>query len=178
MGRRQVNRGSVTLWETLGPAIHMDLTLTHTAYLVVADRLHLETVFASGSGLFQQNNAPCHSAEMVQGWFEVLTWPPNSLDLDPIICWMCSTNESNPQRPNLATYRTVGHVLIPDTTAHLQGRSSPGLNSSQLADQCTCEYWSQPYRSSAMNHTTLLKSGVAWADEKKQNKINNKDTRW
>ncbi|KAK3520060.1 hypothetical protein QTP70_011983 [Hemibagrus guttatus] len=36
------------------------------------------------------DNAPCHKAKMVQEWFdehnkfEVLTWPPNSPDLNPI----------------------------------------------------------------------------------------------
>ncbi|KAK3512371.1 hypothetical protein QTP70_007358, partial [Hemibagrus guttatus] len=37
------------------------------------------------------DNAPCHKTEMVQEWFdehnnqfEVLTWPPNSTDLNPI----------------------------------------------------------------------------------------------
>ena len=99
MGRRQAGRGSVMLWvmfcwETLGPAIHVDVTLTHTTYLsIVADHVHpfMETVFPGGSGLFQQDNVPCHKAKMVQEWFEehnnefeVLTWPPNSPDLNPI----------------------------------------------------------------------------------------------
>ena len=43
MGRRQASGGSVMLWamfcwETLGPAIHVDVTLTRTTYLsIVAD---------------------------------------------------------------------------------------------------------------------------------------------
>ena len=99
MGRRQAGGGSVMLWamfcwETLGPAIHVDVTLTRTTYLsIVADHVHpfMETVFPGGCGLFQQDNAPCHKAKMVQEWFEehnnefeVLTWPPNSPDLNPI----------------------------------------------------------------------------------------------
>jgi len=51
----------------------------------------METVFPGGCCLFQQDNAPCHKAKMVQEWFEkhnnkfeVLTWPPNSPDLNPI----------------------------------------------------------------------------------------------
>uniref|UniRef100_A0A8P4G4M8 Transposable element Tcb1 transposase n=1 Tax=Dicentrarchus labrax TaxID=13489 RepID=A0A8P4G4M8_DICLA len=97
--RQQVEGGVVMLWamfcwETLGPAIHVDVTLTPTSYLdIVADHVHpfMETVFSDGSGLFQQDNAPCHKAEMVQEWFEehnndfrVLTWPPNSPDLNPV----------------------------------------------------------------------------------------------
>ena len=99
MGRSQAGGGSVMLWamfcwETLGPAIHVDVTLTRTTYLsIVADHVHsfIETVFPGGCGLFQQDNAPCHKAKMVQEWFEehnnkfeVLTWPPNSPDLNPI----------------------------------------------------------------------------------------------
>jgi len=56
-------------WETLGPAIHVDVTLTRTTYLtIVADQVHpfMETAFPNGSGLFQQDNAACHTAKMVQ----------------------------------------------------------------------------------------------------------------
>ncbi len=95
MVRRQAGRGSVMLWamfcwETLGPAIHVDVT-----YLsIVADHGHsfMETVFPGGCGLFRQDNAPCYKAKMVQEWFEennnnefeVMTWPPNSPDIYPI----------------------------------------------------------------------------------------------
>ncbi|KAK3554948.1 hypothetical protein QTP86_001871 [Hemibagrus guttatus] len=85
--------GNVLL-ETLGVAIHVDVTLTRTTYLnIVEDHVYpfLETVFPDACGLFQQDNAPCHKAKMVQEWFdehdnefEVLTWPPNSPDLYPI----------------------------------------------------------------------------------------------
>ncbi|KAK3562823.1 hypothetical protein QTP86_010397 [Hemibagrus guttatus] len=92
-------RGIVMLWamfcwETLGPAIHVYVTLTRTTYLsIVADHVHpfMETLFPDVCGLFQQDNAPCHKAKMLQEWFdehnnefEVLTCPPNSPDLNPI----------------------------------------------------------------------------------------------
>ncbi|KAK3561744.1 hypothetical protein QTP86_012991 [Hemibagrus guttatus] len=95
MGRRRVGGGSVLLWamfcwETLGPAVHVDVTLTRSTYLsIVADHVHpfMETLFPDGCGLFQQDK----KAEMVQEWFdehnnqfEVLTPPPNSPDLNPI----------------------------------------------------------------------------------------------
>ncbi|KAK3509169.1 hypothetical protein QTP70_020280 [Hemibagrus guttatus] len=58
---------------SLGPAIHVDVTLTCTTYLsTVADHVHsfMETVFPDGCGLFQQDNAPCHKAKTVQEWFD------------------------------------------------------------------------------------------------------------
>ena len=80
-------------WETLGPAIHVDGNLTRVTYLnIVADQVHpfMAMVFPDGSGLFQQDNAPCHTAHIAREWFEehevltVLPWPPNSPDLNPI----------------------------------------------------------------------------------------------
>lgn len=91
-GRRHTGRGSAMLWamsfwETLGPAIHVEVTLTHTTNLhIVADQEHpvMEMVFSNGSGLFQQDNAPCQTAKIIRKRFEehnrfmVLTSPPNS----------------------------------------------------------------------------------------------------
>ena len=57
----------------LGPAIHVDDTLTCTTYLsIVADQVYplMVMVFPDGCGLFQQDNVPCHKAKMVQEWFE------------------------------------------------------------------------------------------------------------
>ncbi|KAK3519048.1 hypothetical protein QTP70_016372 [Hemibagrus guttatus] len=78
MGRRRAGGGSVMLWamfcwETLGPAVHVDVTLTRSTYLsIVADHVHsfMETLFPDGCVLYQQDNAPCHKAEMVQEWFD------------------------------------------------------------------------------------------------------------
>ncbi|KAK3526420.1 hypothetical protein QTP70_025452, partial [Hemibagrus guttatus] len=68
-------------------AIHVDVTLTYTTYLsIVADHVHLfmETEFPDCSGLFQQDNAQCHKAKMVQEWsdehnneFEVTNFIPD-----------------------------------------------------------------------------------------------------
>lgn len=81
-------------WETLGPVINLDAALTCNTYVdILADQVHpfMEAVFPDGSGLFQQDNAPCHTAKMVQEWlqehddmFTVLAWPRNSPDLNPI----------------------------------------------------------------------------------------------
>ena len=91
---RQAGGGSVMLWpilcwETLGPAIHVDVNLTRVTYQnIVANQVHpfMAMVFPDGSGLFQQDNAPCHTVHLVRKWFEehdevftVLPWPPNCM---------------------------------------------------------------------------------------------------
>ena len=53
-------------------AIHVDVTPSCTNYLrTAAGHAHpfMETLFLDGCGLFQQDNAKCHKAKMVQEWF-------------------------------------------------------------------------------------------------------------
>ena len=60
VGRRQAGGGSVMLWamfcwETLGPAIRVDINLTRVTYLnIVVHQIHpfMAMVFPDGSGLF------------------------------------------------------------------------------------------------------------------------------
>lgn len=85
---------AIFCWDTLGSFVHVEDTLTHTTYLdIVADHVHpfMNTVFLEGSGHFQQDNVPRYTADSVREWFEehdsefsVLTWPPNSPDLNPM----------------------------------------------------------------------------------------------
>ncbi len=68
--------------------------LNATAYLsIVADHVHpfMTTVHPSSDGYFQQDNAPCHKAQIISDWFlehdnefSLLKWPPQSPDLNPI----------------------------------------------------------------------------------------------
>lgn len=49
----------------------------------------MERAFPTGGGIFQQDLAPCHTAKKVKKFFEekrinVLDWPGNSPDLNPI----------------------------------------------------------------------------------------------
>jgi len=63
-------------------------------YIKVLDskvKLHMNI---TGSTLFQQDSAPCHTARVVKKWFEdnsvklLADWPPNSPDLNVIeTCW-------------------------------------------------------------------------------------------
>ncbi len=81
-------------WLTLGRLVSIDYSLNATAYLsIVADHVHpfMTTVYLSSDGYFQQDNAPCHKAQIISDWFlehdnefTLLKWPPQSPDLNPI----------------------------------------------------------------------------------------------
>ncbi len=51
----------------------------------------MTTVYPSSDGYFQQDNAPCHKAQIISDWFlehdnefTLLKWPPQSPDLNSI----------------------------------------------------------------------------------------------
>ena len=81
-------------WHTLGLLIPINHHLNATAYLsIVADHVHpfMATMYPSSNGYFQHDNAPCHKAKVVSNWFHehdnefnVLQWPSQSPDLNPI----------------------------------------------------------------------------------------------
>ncbi len=72
------------------PIVHR---LNATAYMIiVADHVHtfMTTVYTSSDGYFQQDNDPCHKAQIISDWFlehdnefTLLKWPPQSRDLNP-----------------------------------------------------------------------------------------------
>ncbi len=60
---------------------------THTLHVYP----FMTTVYPSFDGYFQQDNAPCHKAQIISDWFHehdneftLLKWPPQSPDLNPI----------------------------------------------------------------------------------------------
>ncbi len=79
-----------------GPLVPIEHHLNTTAYLsIVADHVHpfITTVNLSSGGYFQQDNAPCHKAQIISDWFlehdnefTLLKWPPQSPDLSRQIC--------------------------------------------------------------------------------------------
>ncbi len=81
-------------WHTLCPLVPIEHCLNATAYLsIVADHVHpfMTTVHPSSDAYFQQDNAPCHKAQIILDWFlehdnefTLLKWPPESPDLNPI----------------------------------------------------------------------------------------------
>ncbi len=81
-------------WHTLCPLVPIEHHLNTTAYLsIVADHVHpfMTTVYPSSDGYFQQENAPCHKAQIISDWFlehdnefVLLKWLPRSPDRNPI----------------------------------------------------------------------------------------------
>ncbi len=81
-------------WHTLGPLVPIEHRLNDTAYLnIVYDHVHpfMTTVYPTSDGYFQQDNAPCHKAQIISDWFlehdnefTLLKWPPQSPDINPI----------------------------------------------------------------------------------------------
>ncbi len=83
--------GGVIVWgifsgHTLGSLEPIEHRLNATIYLIiVADHVHpfMTTVNPSSDGYFQQDNAPCHKAQIISDWFlehdnefTLLKWPP------------------------------------------------------------------------------------------------------
>ncbi len=81
-------------WHTLGRLVPIEHRLNATAYLSIdADHVHpfMTTVYPSSDDYFQQDNAPCHKAQIISDWFlehdnefTLLKRPPQSPDLNPI----------------------------------------------------------------------------------------------
>ncbi len=85
--------GGIFYCHTLSPLVPIEHCLNATAYLsIVADHVHpfMTTVYHLLM-YFQQDNAPCHKAQIISDWFlehdnefTLLKWPPQSPDLNPI----------------------------------------------------------------------------------------------
>jgi len=58
-------------WHTLGPLVPIGQSLNATAYLsIVSDHVHpfMATMCPFSDGYFQQDNAPCHKAQIISNW--------------------------------------------------------------------------------------------------------------
>ncbi len=90
--------GGVMVWgilslHTLGPLVPIEHRLNTTAYLsIVADYFYafMTTAYSYSDGYIQQDNAPCHKAQIISDWFLehdnefTFKWSPQSPDLNPI----------------------------------------------------------------------------------------------
>ncbi len=92
----QVGDGGVMVWgifswHTLGPLVPIEHRLNATAEYCCWPCLSLyDYSVPSSDGYFQQDNAPCHKAQIISDWFlehddkfTLLKWPPQSPDLNP-----------------------------------------------------------------------------------------------
>ncbi len=97
----QAGVGGVVIfsWHTLGPLVPIEHRLNATAYLSI-DAVYrpsfivhhfMTTVYSSSDVYFQQDNAPCHKAQIISDWFlehdnkfTLLKCPPQSPHLNPI----------------------------------------------------------------------------------------------
>ena len=98
--------------EILGPGIHVDVKLTCATFLnIVVDQAHpfSATVFPDGSGLFHQDNAPCHTAQIVREWSTEHVGCAQTTSL--------THRASTSQLAGLAG--SAANVLEPDTTRNL-----------------------------------------------------------
>ena len=105
-----------------------------TTYLnIVTDQVHpfMVTVFPDGSGLFQQDNAPCHTAKNVQEWFEerdrvqgvalASKFPRFQSDRASVGCaGKTSLILGGPTSQLTGLKGSAANVLVPDTRGHLQ----------------------------------------------------------
>ncbi len=80
-------------WHTLGLLVPIEHRLNTTVYLSIVS-VHVHPFMTTVYHLlmyFQQDNAPCHKAQIISDWFlehdnefTLLKWPPQSPDLNPI----------------------------------------------------------------------------------------------
>jgi hypothetical protein len=122
-------------WRGLGPLVilHGRVTAAHYENLL-ADHVHpmVQTLFPGERPLYQDDNAPIHTARRVQAWFDEhyddvghLPWPPQSPDLNIIEhVWGYLEAKLRARHPPPATLPELGTALqeewlrIPMTVVH------------------------------------------------------------
>ena len=74
-----------------GPLYRVVNSMNGKQYKTVLDEVMLPYAYSTfgNNFIFQQDNAPCHTSNLLKEWFEgkdvqKLTWPPQSPDLSPI----------------------------------------------------------------------------------------------
>ncbi|GBL86576.1 hypothetical protein AVEN_194831-1 [Araneus ventricosus] len=91
--RRCVRANRRATVEQLTAQMNQGATKSVSSSSVLADHVHsyMRIIFPQNDGIYQQDNARCHTARNVCAWFEehqdeftVLPWPANSPDLNPI----------------------------------------------------------------------------------------------
>ena len=114
-------------WASLGPVVAVEQTLNAPEYLnVIADQFHPHTasVFSTGNGMFQWDNAPCQKTWIVLDWFQeydtelqLVVWSSNSPDLNPMEhIWMSWNGSSEFKYHQVAKFRIWMTVALTSCT--------------------------------------------------------------
>jgi hypothetical protein len=80
--------------------------MTGAVYLAMVQELLPAHLPLLGCTRFQQDNAPCHAARIIKAWMannniELLSWPGNSPDLNPIEnCWTLLKRKVGESKPS------------------------------------------------------------------------------
>ncbi|KFM72166.1 Transposable element Tcb1 transposase, partial [Stegodyphus mimosarum] len=185
-GTVQAGGGSIMVWgmfswHSLGSLIIVEGTMDQYKYAsVLADHVHpyMRIVFPQDDGIFQQDNARCHTAASVRAWFEehqdeftVLPWPANSPDLNPIEHLWDHLDRvvraMDPQPRNLAQLATAlesAWLNIPENTFRDLCDSLPARLAAVRSAKETKEAWMQSGLHSFTNSRRKRKASYEEAD--------------
>ena len=110
-------------WHSLGPILVLDGRVTAKDYqTILEDHVHpmVQTLYPEGGAMYQDDNAPIHTARLVKDWFdehesevEHLPWPAQSPDLniiEPNLYSMMVNNKS----PSTASWQDRRAAAVRD----------------------------------------------------------------
>lgn len=86
--------------------------------------LFMAKAFPNGSGIFQQNNAPCHAAKNLRNMTKSSRWlglQISQISIQSCICKQTNLTHGGCNSQLTELKQSATNFLVPDTTTHLQG---------------------------------------------------------